>query len=599
MNRYSSPAFEKLLGGTGFARRPQQDALVSILAAPRPTPVFVQGGTGVGKSFALLSRAADVGKPGLPAVVATATNNLLEQYAGKDLPRLADATGVTFVRVLGRSNYACADSMGAQADGVIADDPTSRRAWLEAHSTAPFAMAGELAAEGLHRSYGCPGYPACQGNAEAGTTTMGGCASKRARARAFESDIVLTNFHYLYYNHFLGGILLPQWSELLIDEAHHLPEVVRDLRTTILGPGTGATIFLERPKLLRLTEGVIKLATEVRAPWGRWDTERPVNFAKSAKEAAILAAYKEELAEFLTTAQTQTEAGEEVRGIGTAQSLSALAEIMATREELGYTAMFTQENPEQVRLIPVTAHESFLAEMVGNAALVTGTAGPTLPSRCGRRDVALKDVGHPFDYATQTRGWVSQHTGVKASNEAGSATLAARLAEVIVFTEGHPSLILCTSHADVRVVAGALFHEHRRVFMQPTEGGSLAANEVAEKYKAAVCAGDPAVLIGTSSYATGLDLPGKLLTRLVMWSFFGVTDYVLTKMRRRYRDYVEEQRHTRVVQGLGRLIRTTDDTGEILVADSRFWDLLRRVKLRRDVLDRHLLDIPWEKYPTR
>jgi len=612
-DRYSSPAFERLMGITGFARRPQQDALVSILAAPRSTPVYVQGGTGVGKSFALLSRAADVGRPGFPAILGTATNNLLEQYATKDLPRVADATGVTFVRVLGRSNYACADSVGAQGDGVP-NDPTARAAWLEDRSTAPFAMAGELQAEGLHWSYGCPGFPVCEGVYDKGvsdlaatpvgtaspqSSVMYSCASKRARARAHNVNIVLTNFHYLYYNHFLEGILLPSAAELLIDEAHHLPEVVRDLRTTILGPGTGAVIFMEHPKLLKLTEGVLKLATEVRKPWGKWDTERPVNFARTHAEVRILAAYREALKEFLGKAEAAGEAGEELRGVGTAQALTALADIMATGEELNYTAMFTQKEPNKVRLIPVTAHELFVADMVGNGALVTGTAGPTLPSRCGRRDVPLKDVGHPFDYATQVRGWISQHTGVKASNEEGSVLLARRLAEVTAFTEGHPSLILCTSHADVRLVGGALFQAGRtKTFLQPTEGGSLEANRVAELYRRSAAAGESPVLVGTSSYATGLDLPGKLLTRLVMWSFFGVTDYVSTRMRRRYRDYVEEQRHTRVVQGLGRLIRTTDDVGEILVSDSRFWDLLRRVRTRGDILDRHLLDIPWEKYPT-
>src|SRR5882762_3183985 len=130
----SSSSFEKLMAATGLARRPQQDDLVSALAAPREHPVFIQAGTGVGKSFAILSRASDVGSPGRPAIVATVTNGLLGQYVHKDLPAVAAATGTTFVRVLGRSHYVCADSQGAKADGISGAD--ARHEWLEAHSTA-------------------------------------------------------------------------------------------------------------------------------------------------------------------------------------------------------------------------------------------------------------------------------------------------------------------------------------------------------------------------------------------------------------------------------------------------------------------------------
>jgi Rad3-related DNA helicase len=148
----------------------------------------------------------------------------------------------------------------------------------------------------------------------------------------------------------------------------------------------------------------------------------------------------------------------------------------------------------------------------------------------------------------------------------------------------------------VRAVAMELQRRGRQaVFIQPTEGGSMAAKETARAYEAWVDAGNPATLIGTESYATGLDLPGKKLTHLVLWSYFGMVDHVSEKMTRRYRYFVEEQRHSRVVQSIGRLIRSTSDTGEVLVSDNRFWALLKRCD---SMLDRHLRDIPWSAYPA-
>lgn len=630
---YTSPSFEKLLDHTGYGRRPQQDALVSALCADRANPIFVQAGTGVGKSFAVLSRAADVGAPGRPAVVASVTNSLLDQYVNKDLPRIAEATGVTFVRVLGGSNYACADSKAAQFGGFDQRDPAQREAWLTQHSnSANWATQGELRAEGLDESYRCPGTGACIGGmrpwicpegcddycdcagAYRSDDPYGGCASKRARLRAHQVHIVLTNFHFLYFHHYLMEKqvteLLPAWADLLIDEAHHLPDTIRDLQTRTLGEGTGSQVFLPDPdsdvamvitpergeKLIKATEKILEFATEVRKPWAKWDTERPINTARTSQEVAYFRKYRAVLNE---TAEKLIAAGS-TRGVDTLNTLATIAELAeGSSGPQKWAAVHGEEKPGEIRLIPITAHEGFIARMIGAGALVTGTAGDTLPRRCGVYDKAVKvtDVGHPFRYAEQVRGWISQHSGVK-SNADDSDTVRARLAEVAAFTARRAALILCTSHADVSLVARALPRDtHPNVLCQPREGGSIAAGETAAKYQAMVASGRPATLIGTASFATGLDLPGNLLTRLVLWSFFGMTDYVAEQMNRRYRGFVEEQRHTRVVQSIGRLIRTQDDQGEVLVSDRRFWDLLARVRRYEAVLDVHLLDIPWNKYP--
>lgn len=642
---HTSPSFEKLLAYTGFSRRPQQDALISALCADRDHPIFIQAGTGVGKSFALGSRAADVGTPGRPAVIASVTNSLLDQYVNKDLPRIAEATGVTFVRVLGGSNYACADSKAAQFAGFDQRDPAQREAWLTQHSnSANWATQGELRAEGLDESYKCPGSGACIGGmrpwichnwcddycgcdgAYRSDNPYGGCASKRARLRAHQVHIVLTNFHFLYFHHYLLEKqiteLLPAWADLLIDEAHHLPDTIRDLQTRTLTEGTGSQIFLPDPdsdvatvitpergeKLMKATTKILEFATEVRKPWGKWDSERPINTARTSQEVAYFRKYRQvltEISEKLAGYDNPYPDPEmfmaKARGVDTLNTLATIAELAEGASQVQkWTAVHGEENPGEIRLIPITAHEGFIARMIGAGALVTGTAGDALPRRCGVYDKAVKvtDVGHPFRYAEQVRGWISQHSGVK-SNTDDSDIVRARLAEVATFTAGHPSLILCTSHADAALIARALdWRTHPAVLTQPREGGSIAANETAERYRKLAGNGTPATLIGTASFATGLDLPGDLLTRLVLWSFFGMTDHVMEQMNRRYRGFVEEQRHTRVVQSIGRLIRTQDDRGEVLVSDRRFWDLLARVRRYESVLDVHLLDIPWNKYPT-
>src|SRR5689334_21860624 len=95
------------LAGGGEARRGQQQmaAAVESAAADRHH-LFVQAGTGTGKSLAYLVPALLSGRR---TVVATATKALQDQLAQKDLPFLTEHLGVdfSFAVLKGRANYVC------------------------------------------------------------------------------------------------------------------------------------------------------------------------------------------------------------------------------------------------------------------------------------------------------------------------------------------------------------------------------------------------------------------------------------------------------------------------------------------------------------
>lgn len=106
------PLLQAHLNIQGKRRREQQERMVFEVENAldrRGTALFVQAGTGTGKSYAYIFGVAP--REGR-YVIATATNQLGEQLAGKDLPAAAETlaeVGIPFSYALlkGRNNYAC------------------------------------------------------------------------------------------------------------------------------------------------------------------------------------------------------------------------------------------------------------------------------------------------------------------------------------------------------------------------------------------------------------------------------------------------------------------------------------------------------------
>jgi ATP-dependent DNA helicase DinG len=87
------------------------------------------------------------------------------------------------------------------------------------------------------------------------------------------------------------------------------------------------------------------------------------------------------------------------------------------------------------------------------------------------------------------------------------------------------------------------------------------------------------VLFGTASFWTGVDVPGEALSNVIIMRLpFSVPDHPLVAARieqaeregrNAFRDYSLPDAILRFRQGFGRLIRTREDTGIVVVLDSR------------------------------
>lgn len=98
-------------------------------------------------------------------------------------------------------------------------------------------------------------------------------------------------------------------------------------------------------------------------------------------------------------------------------------------------------------------------------------------------------------------------------------------------------------------------------------------------HKQCIDEGKPSILFGTGSFAEGLDLPRKLLTNVIITKLpFGMpsdpvsifhTEYIEKQGGNSFFDISLPDTSRQLIQAVGRLIRTKDDKGRIIILDNR------------------------------
>jgi ATP-dependent DNA helicase DinG len=220
----------------GWQRRPGQAAMAdAVEAALADRSILVaEAGTGVGKSLAYLMPAIrQAAYLGERVVVATHTLALQDQLWQKDVPEALRALGLEDVPralVKGRARYVCLLKAEEETGGAdLAWD------WDERVAAASLVMWLVDTDSGERDDWSGGRAPAAQSLWEAVAADPDACAGPRCRyagpcflrssRRAAEAaNLVVTN-HALLLAHAAQGGVLPPFQHLVVDEAHHLPEV--------------------------------------------------------------------------------------------------------------------------------------------------------------------------------------------------------------------------------------------------------------------------------------------------------------------------------------------------------------------------------------
>lgn len=150
------------------------------------------------------------------------------------------------------------------------------------------------------------------------------------------------------------------------------------------------------------------------------------------------------------------------------------------------------------------------------------------------------------------------------------------------------TLVLFSSWRQMHSVRESLDGEHsQKLLIQ----GDLSKNEILRQHKTRIDAGQSSVIFGLASFAEGVDLPGKYLDEVIITKLpFGVPDdpvdatmaeWIEARGGNAFMEWSVPEASVRLTQATGRLLRTEQDSGRIILLDRR---VLTR-KYGRQMLD--------------
>jgi ATP-dependent DNA helicase DinG len=625
----------------GYTRRAHQMALAAeietVLAGEGPDEAhplshgMCQAGTGTGKSLAALITHILAGER---TIVATATKALQSQYATKDLPFLEANLGVSFTWAVikGRSNYPC----HLQMEQVTA--PTARQAQVIARVqelSTPEAARDLLVTDREDfpslpdeewrpfsiSSDECPGKKNCPFGEV--------CLAERAKAKAADADVVITNTAYLLQDLVLrdrsdGNVqLLGEIGRIVIDEAHTLPEVARGALEDMMGQGSMVKLARDMGAYMKREDLGHELTLEIeRAAASLWDhltvTYRTWVKDKNLGKADPMALPQKMLIEdlgphFVALYQAILGAREEVSSKRPFEERAKTAKTRLLRRSAGmlerimnYTtspegetvrwaelevSMFRGERRERVKLCssPVNVGPflrkllwSKVPTVLMSATLATGKSFSFMEETMGLdKDEARKfDAGSPFDYQRQAMLFTPE----KGKPEPLQKTMVAWRAyaqgatRYLVTQSGGGALLLFTSRNAMNEAYETLADDFRDLGLTVMRQGDSTPGELVRLMKE----DGHAVLFALRTFFEGVDVQGTALRLVVLdkLPFTPPTDLVHKAREealiRRYRseragfDHLAIPEMTLVLtQAFGRLIRHVNDKGVVAILDPR------------------------------
>lgn len=605
--------------------------------------LIVEAGTGTGKTLAyLLPALRAAAATGRRVIISTGTKNLQEQLFFKDVPFLESLLGPLRVCYMkGRANYLCRHKLFALRNQPILsglEEISQYQAiaeWEKATGTGDRVEIEDLPEASLLWSKLDARSEACLGQT---CPDYGRCFITEMRRRAAESDIVIVNHHLFFADLAIrqssGGApdagVLPEAGIVIFDEAHELEDVAssyfgiglsnlrfeelaRDIESLLRGSGELKSEVVTAAQMIRERSRLFFAALPTRSGIG----DR-ANFG----EGRMPFTNREEFLEiqgdvYLGVLNALHRMEGELERLRNAEDAQPLRRRTGTvREQLKFLMESEDRNTvfwlerrggrqlsTHLQATPIDVSEllrellfkNYPSVVLTSATLTVQGGFSHIRKRLGLDDARELVVPSHFKYDRQALLYLPP--GMPDPREPNFQDEAARrIRRMLEITRGR-AFCLFTSYQQMRELYERLLVE---VPFPLLLQGTAPRKTLLEEFRIT----PNAVLFGTSSFWQGVDVQGEALSCVIVdrLPFAVPTDPIVQARMRAIEEaggkpFFEYQVPSAVIalkQGFGRLIRSLDDRGVLMLLDPRlerqrygrvFLESLPPYRITQDITD--------------
>ena len=583
--------------------------------------LMVQAGTGTGKSLAYLVPALVHGRK---VLVATATLALQRQLVERDLPAVVPALEkqlrreISYAIYKGVGNYICLAKMNSEEpdpDGellleasFLEKDAKRLHAWARGKDVsgdrddAPEVDRRVWAANSLSGRE-CVGADSCAYGSQ--------CFAAKAKAKAQDADVVVTNHTLLAIEIVDNHPILPERDAVILDEAHEFMDRTTQAVTEELTSARVQRAAAMARKYMsgKLSDAFTNAADSFHDAMADYGEDVKGDFSKQGRLEEIPQSLEHPVRKIKETATALVQSLGSDEEILEPDALAERARVKGAVQEIATTAgkllkmgdthvLWYEPTFSTLYLAPLSVSHVLRSNLLTQSPVIATSATLTVgngfdamaksigfvigdeadePVKNDEIDpgnVQFLDVGSPFDFANQGMLYLPKHLP-EPTRDGTSPQVLEELGELIDAAGGR-TLALFSSWRGVEAADAHLRSvlKERPISIITQKRGDAVAPLVERFAK-----DETSVLLGTMSLWQGVDVPGNSCILVVIDRLpFPRPDEPVLAARSALADTSGGSGFMQVsvpraalllAQGAGRLIRSIDDRGVVAIMDSR------------------------------